>query len=69
MSGEQLVQLDSSLLKQLGVASKTDRDRLKERIKELRKNYDKERKRQDKERREKEKMGKSSSRSSFTKFR
>jgi hypothetical protein len=66
--GEQLLQLDSSTLKQLGVTSKTDRERLKERIKELKKTNEKERKRQDKEKKEKEKMGRSSSRTSFTNF-
>jgi hypothetical protein len=68
VGGELLLQLDSAMLKQLGVSSKADRERIKDRIKELRKSYDKERKRQDKERREKDKMGRSGSRTSFTNF-
>jgi hypothetical protein len=69
VGGEQLLQLDSTILKQLGVTSKGDRDRLKDRIKELRKTNDKERKKLDKEKREKEKMGRSAGKTSFTNFR
>ena len=42
ISGEILLNVDSALLKQLGVVSKTDRDRIKEKVREIRKQYERE---------------------------
>jgi len=51
VSGDKLLQLESGHLKRLGVESKQDRERIRERAKELKKVGDKERKRLEKERR------------------
>ena len=42
ISGQVLVSVDSALLKQLGVVSKTDRDRIREKVKEVRKQIERE---------------------------
>ena len=42
ISGQVLVSVDSDLLKQLGVVSKTDRDRIREKVKEVRKQIERE---------------------------
>ena len=60
ISGDSLFSLDSNTLKQLGVASKQDREKIKEKIKELKKFSEKEKKRM-----EKEKKGKSGLKSPF----
>ena len=59
MDGEQLLTLDSTLLKQLGVINKSDRDKIKDKLKELKKQNDKEKKELEKERKKKEKEAKS----------
>jgi len=51
ISGEIILDIDSALLKQLGVVSKTDRDRIKEKVKDLRKLSEKGRKDDRKQRR------------------
>jgi hypothetical protein len=56
--GETLLNLDSTQLKQLGVVNKNDRDKIKEKIKELKKQNDKEKKEIEKERKKKEKVAK-----------
>jgi len=56
--GEVLLNLDSTQLKQLGVVNKNDRDKIKEKIKELKKQNDKEKKEIEKERKKKEKVAK-----------
>ena len=50
ISGDSLLQVDSSFLKQIGVMSKADRDKIKDKLKELRKLNDKEKKKAEKER-------------------
>ena len=42
ITGEILLSVDSSLLKQLGVVSKTDRDNIKDKVREIRKQYERE---------------------------
>ena len=59
--GEALLNLDSTQLKQLGVVNKNDRDKIKEKIKELKKQNDKEKKEIEKERKKKEKVAKAGS--------
>ena len=59
--GEVLLNLDSTQLKQLGVVNKNDRDKIKEKIKELKKQNDKEKKEIEKERKKKEKVAKAGS--------
>lgn len=59
VDGEQLLTLDSTLLKQLGVINKSDRDKIKDKLKELKKQNDKEKKELEKERKKKEKEAKS----------
>ena len=44
VDGEQLLTLDSTLLKQLGVINKSDRDKIKDKLKELKKQNDREKK-------------------------
>lgn len=61
VGGEDLLVLDTNNLKQLGIVSKSDRERIKEKIKELRKINEKEKKRMEKER----KPSKSSIKSTF----
>jgi len=58
VTGEILLNLDSTTLKQLGVVSKNDREKIKEKIKELRKQNEKEKKEVEKERKKKEKAAK-----------
>ena len=58
VTGEILLNLDSTQLKQLGVVSKNDREKIKEKIKELRKQNEKEKKEVEKERKKKEKAAK-----------
>ena len=58
VSGETLLGLDSTQLKQLGVVSKNDREKIKEKIKELRKQNEKEKRELEKERKKKEKAAK-----------
>jgi mRNA-degrading endonuclease RelE of RelBE toxin-antitoxin system len=60
ISGDHLLAIDSHTLKQLGVISKQDREKIKEKIKELKKGSEKEKKRLDKE-----KKGKSGLKSPF----
>ena len=57
--GETLLNLDSTQLKQLGVVNKNDRDKIKEKIKELKKQNEKEKREIEKERKKKEKVAKS----------
>lgn len=59
--GEALLNLDSTQLKQLGVVNKNDRDKIKEKIKELKKQNEKEKKEIEKERKKKEKVAKAGS--------
>jgi len=59
VDGEQLLTLDSTLLKQLGVINKSDRDKIKDKLKELKKQNDKEKRELEKERKKKEKEAKS----------
>ena len=59
VDGEVLLTLDSTLLKQLGVINKSDRDKIKDKLKELKKQNDKEKKELEKERKKKEKESKS----------
>lgn len=61
VQGEVLLNLDSTQLKQLGVVNKNDRDKIKEKIKELKKQNDKEKKEMEKERKKKEKVAKAGS--------
>ena len=61
VDGEILLTLDSTLLKQLGVINKSDRDKIKDKLKELKKQNEKEKKELEKERKKKEKEAKSSS--------
>ena len=42
ITGEILLSVDSPLLKQLGVVSKTDRDNIKDKVREIRKQYERE---------------------------
>ena len=42
VSGQVLLSVDSALLKQLGVVAKTDRDRIREKVKEVRKQIERE---------------------------
>ena len=63
VDGEVLLTLDSTLLKQLGVINKNDRDKIKDKLKELKKQNDKEKKELEKERRKKEKEARTGSRS------
>ena len=51
ISGEKLLSMDSTHLKRVGVEVKQDRERIRERAKELKKISDKEKKRVEKERR------------------
>ena len=55
VDGEVLLTLDSTLLKQLGVINKSDRDKIKDKLKELKKQNEKEKKELEKERKKKEK--------------
>ncbi|CAL1534489.1 unnamed protein product [Lymnaea stagnalis] len=55
VTGSQLLLLDSSKLKTLGVASSKDRETLKKKIKEIKANVEREKKLQEKERKQKEK--------------
>ena len=55
VDGEVLLTLDSALLKQLGVINKSDRDKIKDKLKELKKQNEKEKKELEKERKKKEK--------------
>ena len=50
VDGEVLLTLDSALLKQLGVINKSDRDKIKDKLKELKKQNEKEKKELEKER-------------------
>ncbi len=59
VDGEVLLTLDSTLLKQLGVINKSDRDKIKDKLKELKKQNDKEKKELEKERKKREKELKS----------
>lgn len=59
VDGEVLLTLDSTLLKQLGVINKSDRDKIKDKLKELKKQNDKEKKELEKERKKREKEAKS----------
>jgi len=61
VTGDLLLALDTTTLKQLGVVSKPDRDKIKEKVKELRKVTEKEKKKMEKER----KPSKSSIKSTF----
>ena len=61
VDGEILLTLDSTLLKQLGVINKSDRDKIKDKLKELKKQNEKEKKELEKERKKKVKEAKSSS--------
>ena len=61
VTGEILLNLDSTQLKQLGVVSKNDREKIKEKIKELKKQNEKEKKELEKERKKKEKAAKTAS--------
>ena len=61
VDGEILLTLDSTLLKQLGVINKSDRDKIKDKLKELKKQNEKEKKELEKERKKKEKEAKYSS--------
>lgn len=49
IGGELLLQIDGHNLKQLGVISKQDRDKIKDKLKELKKSNDKEKKRLEKD--------------------
>ena len=62
VDGEVLLTLDSSLLKQLGVINKNDRDKIKDKLKELKKQNEKEKKELEKGRKKKEKEAKTGSR-------
>merc|ERR1712062_66650 len=62
VDGEVLLTLDSSLLKQLGVINKNDRDKMKDKLKELKKQNEKEKKELEKGRKKKEKEAKTGSR-------
>ena len=57
VDGEVLLSLDSTLLKQLGVINKNDRDKIKDKLKELKKQNEKEKKDLDKEKKRKDKAG------------
>ena len=53
VSGEILLEADSSVLKQLGVLSKSDRDRIKDKLRELRKHVSREQRDEKRRRRRK----------------
>ena len=57
VDGEVLLSLDSTLLKQLGVINKSDREKIKDKLKELKKQNEKEKKDLDKEKKRKDKTG------------
>ena len=56
LTGEMLLNLDNSGLKDLGVKSKEDREKIRKKIKELKSHNDREKKEMEKERQKRDKL-------------